>query len=161
MYSLSAVLKLRTHKNNLAEHRLMDAIKHHEEALKKLKQIENSLENSLLTRAQLQDNFFVKSKLSGSNKRELLCHISSSQKTIMDENMLKKCLRDQEEAVRLAATKLTIAQSNAFFAKQNLKLIEKHYDSWQQEQHHAEKIKEEYNNDDLNCARFIINRHRL
>ena len=153
-YSLSALLKLRAHRKNQAESSLKDASSRHEAEKNKLEQIKYSLENTTNARAKLQDNFFLKSRLSGCNKRELICHASSSQKTICDENDLKKCLKEQEEAVRFAAMKLAIAQSTALDAHRNLKLIEKHYDLWQLSHHKAEKIREEYENDDLNSAKI-------
>jgi hypothetical protein len=157
-YSLSALLKIREHKKDQAESCLKDATHHHEAAQNKLQLIKDSLTNVTIARAQMQHNFFLKSQMSGCNKRELICHASSSQKTILTENDLKKNLKEQEEAVRFAALKLAIAQSSALDAHRNLKLIEKHHDAWQQSQQKAERIREEYENDDLNGAKFILRR---
>lgn len=155
-YSLSALLKVREHKKNVAEGSLREAAHHHALEKKKLEQIETSLRDTILARAQLQNNFFLKAQASPCNKREVLFHISSSQKNICDESALRRSLTDQEELVKCAAIKLELATKSAVDANRNLKTIEKHYFSWQQSNKRAEQIKEEYDSDDQNGARYVL-----
>lgn len=154
-YSLAALHKVREHKKVQAENGLKEAIHTHDKEKNKLEQIKNTLADALVARERLQTNFFLKSRLSGYNKSELSCHAFSTLKNQGQEESLKKRVLEQEEAVRFAAMKLTIAQSQMLEAHRNLKLIEKHYDSWKRSQYLAEQISEEKANDDLNGATYI------
>lgn len=135
---------------------LQEAILQHKLEQNKLTEIEASLRDTIGRREKLQQNFFLKARSSPCNKREVNCHISSSQKSISHENALRTALCEQHEMVKCAAIKLDIAMTSAIDAQRNLKIIEKHYQSWKQTQRRAEDIREQNENDDQNGVRFLL-----
>jgi hypothetical protein len=155
-YSLAALYKVREYKKHQAENGLRQALQCHENERLKLKEIKDSLVETVSERMKLQQNFFFKSRLSGCNRSELNCHALSTEKKQIYEGLLKKNLAEQEEIVRFAALKISIAETQMLEAHRNLKLIEKHYDSWKRSQYKAEQMIEEKVNDDLNCTNYII-----
>lgn len=157
-YSFAALHKVREHKKVQAETGLLEAINTHDKEKNKLEQIRNTLADSKVARERLQTNFFLKSRLAGCNKSELSCHAFSTLKNQGQEESLKKRVSEQEEAVRFAEMKLAIAQNQMLEAHRNLKLIEKHFDSWKRSQYLAEQILEDKANDDSNGATYIQKR---
>lgn len=155
-YNLQALLRLRTHKRTLAEGNLRIAYDQHDSAQKELNEIENTLENTLHARNKLQEDFFTKASTHSSNKREVICHVSSSRKNSFDEAELRKLRASQQEIVKSAAHKLEIAKAQALDAERNLKAIEKHHVSWQRRLRRDEEIKEECALDDQNCVRYFL-----
>lgn len=154
-YSLKSLLTIRTHKKTAAESELRDAILAHAVEKARLEQIHTSIKETIGARAALQHNFFLKAQQTACNKREIICHVSSNQKNILDETSLRRQLSEQEELLRCTALKIEIAKASVVDAHRNLKVIEKHYESWQQGIRKAEDIREEYRNDDQNSVRFI------
>jgi hypothetical protein len=160
-YSLSALLKIREQKKSMAEVSLKEAINDYEMKKQKLKNLQLSLQDSIASRIRLQRDFFLKAQRSPFNQREVSCHVSSSQKNLMNENYLRHVLQKQRDMVRLSSIKLGIAQNSVIEAKKNLQVLEKHYASWQQCQNHIEEIKKDHENDEHNCARFTTSKTLL
>jgi hypothetical protein len=155
-YSLEALLKLREHKKNLAEHSLKDALLIHEQEKNKLQKIRLSLQEVTCHRTQNEDNFYNKSQVSPFNKREIICHASYGKKTIVTEADLKNYIKEQEGTVNISSAKLNLAKSTLMNAHQDLKIIEKHYESWHKKKKLSEQKKSDDQSDDLNQTRFIL-----
>lgn len=159
-YNLLALFKIREHKKLVADVNLKSATQDLQIQKKKLQEIENNLRSTVVARCKLQQDFFVKSQKTPSNKREIFVHVSSNIKNIFDEEALKKSLANQKQLVDSSALKLEVAKNMALDAHRNLKVIEKHYVSWQQQLRRQEQIKEEYINDDQNGVRFFFKKEK-
>lgn len=155
-YSLTTLLRVKEHTKTMAEGKLREAQDQHINEKKKLIDLKSSLETSIHVRTEKQNNFFLRAKSQACNKREIICHISSREKQLCDESSLKQDLAKQEEIVRHTYLSLEMAKAYALDAHKNLKLIEKHYSSWQQQKKRFEDIKEEYESDDRNGVSFVM-----
>lgn len=157
-YSLQALRKMREHKKQSAEQQLQSALHAQQTEQNKLAQIERRLRDTVVARTERHNSFFYKALMYPSTKTEVTCHVASNQKTMIDEIDLRKMLADQEDMVRSASRNVERAQHAAIDADRNLKVIEKHYSAWQRSVQRAEEIKEEYQNDDQNGVRYLMNR---
>jgi hypothetical protein len=159
-YSLSTLLRIRTHNKTLAETGLREAFYLLASEKQKLTQIEMRLKDTISARVQMQNDFFLKASSAPCNQREVFVHISRRQKNIFDENILRKSLHDQKDSVEQAGLVIEKAKTNLLEASRNLKAIEIHFLAWQQQIKHAEEIKQDYETDDHNGIRFIKNKER-
>lgn len=155
-YRLQTLLKIRERTKQTAEQQLQHAIAVHQSEQTKLVHIETRLRDTIVRRAERQNDFFHKALISPSSKTEIVCHVASHQKTMIDEIDLRKMIAEQEEMVRSASRGVENAKSAAIDAERNLKVIEKHYSAWLRALLRAEEIKEEYANDDQNGVRFLL-----
>lgn len=155
-YSLSTLLRLREYKKQSAENTLRSALDQLTTEKKKLVDIKDNLRNTIEARSKLQDSFFMQAKMTPCNKTRILCHISSREKNLGDEGVLRVALHDQENMVKKAVLELEIAQGTVMEAHRRLRVVEKHYGYWQQQQKRDEEIKHEYDNDDQNGVRFVL-----
>lgn len=154
-YSLQALLRMREQNKSAAETMLREAIESHAAERDKLEDINVSIKETIGARKQLQRDFFLKAQQSTCNRREILCHVSVNQKSLLDETTLRQMRAQQEDLVRLLERKIELAKASVVSAHRDLKVIEKHYESWQQRVRKAEDIREEYRNDDQNSVRFM------
>ncbi len=129
-YSLTSLLKLRECLKVAAETELREAVYKHALEQEKLVEIKTSLRDTISARTKLQQSFFLKARQHSCNKREITCHVSSRDKHLLSENSLKITLAEQQETVNMAIKNVEIAKTHAIDAERDLKLIEKHHDSW-------------------------------
>lgn len=153
-YSLTSLLNMRIHKENIAQIELAQAQKNYSNELAKLYDLRNSLTNIRELRIRKHNDFFIKKTTNGYSNQELMNQVGLIETYIYKEKKLTTLLKDQEKKVNLKITDYELAQQNTLLAHKNLKIIEKHHNQWLKNIHRHKLIREESSIDDFNCANF-------
>jgi hypothetical protein len=157
-YALLTLLRVKEHDKDLAFLQLRKAAEDLNNEKAKLKNLASSLNESKQERCRLQEMLFSQRQAPSLQHQEIQSIASSSQKQVAFEAKISEALKEQRERVRLARLSFSEAQSGAISADSDCKLIEKHRANWQTKIKKSEEVKEEYNNDDFNGAKFCINK---
>lgn len=155
-YCLNSLLDIRVKNDNKAQIFLKNAFNNYYIEQEKFYKIEALLKKTKNEIVELNENFLKDTTLN-QNPREYLSLSFFTQKKINEEQRLKEMLCVQKEKMNEAMMHYNKAMEIALLAKQKLKMIEKHYETWQKQEKKVNEIKIDYENDDRNNLNFFIN----
>ena len=155
-YSLETLLRIRQYDKSCAEQTLQETIDNQESEERKLTTIRKKIMDSKNVRTKIADSFFEKTRISPSNGRDIITLIYSAQKIIYQEESLRRDFKEQAKNVHNAKKQHQLAMQKLQIAHIDLKVVDKHHASWQQNIKRTEELSAQYEADDQNSTRFCI-----
>lgn len=155
-YSLQALLKIKQQHKALFHQALNNAKAQYEAEQKTLDKLLESVNESAFMRSKLDGDFFCQSQFKSCNPNEIFQRNNYVKKSLDHEKALKASLEIQADKLLGTKTSLKVAQNGLLDAHRNLRLLEKHYEAWQQKQLKDQEKEAQYENDDQNGLRYHL-----
>lgn len=157
-YSLNSLMQIREQNKNQAEKNLKSAQELLDLEKARLCTLKDNFQNNQKLRSDLQDTFLKRAQEKPLNKNEASLLASIYKKNLQTEKFLAESLKQQNELVKEANSRMDSARKATVEARTQLKIINKHKDKWLYEQKKLLSALADKQNDDLNAARFTNKR---